>query len=109
MENKSSITRANATAKPRIHHFGGLRLSTMWLILSVTEPKSCPGPRIGADAICSASLSAGLSAMGHFTLDCSHLLDFRVRVSQPRLVCCPRPRIQFLKKFVIPILRLQER
>ena len=59
-----SITRANATAKPS-HHPGDVFLvSVMTLILSVIEPKVCPGPMIGvtADGLgCSAAVSRGCS------------------------------------------------
>src|SRR6266853_270355 len=107
MEYRSSITSANAPAKPRIHHFGGRRIRTIALILSVTEAKSCPGPRIGAGTPCSASLSAGLSAMFHSTLDCPWFLDLRVRIAQPRLIGSPGPRVQLFEQAVIQIFLRQ--
>src|ERR1700730_625664 len=102
MEYRSSITSANAPAKPRIHHLGGRRIMTMALILSVTEAKLYPGPRIGVGPLCSASLSAGLSAIFHSTLDC-RFLDLRIRIAQPRLIRCAGPRVQLFEQTVIQI------
>src|SRR5882762_1125120 len=106
MEYRSSITSAKAPAKPRIHHLGGRRIRTMALILSVTEAKLYPGPRIGAGAGCSASLSAGLSAMFHSTLDCC-FLNLRIRIAQSRLIGCAGPRVQLLEQAVIQIFLFQ--
>src|SRR3984885_11191146 len=103
-----SMTRAKETRKPMIHHFGVRLDSTIALILSVTEAKSCPGPRIGAFAnSAAASLSLGLSAMCHSTLDCRRLFDLRVRVAQLGEVRRSRPSVQFFEQFVIPVLGFQ--
>src|SRR5260370_41266884 len=79
---------------------------TMALILSVTEVMLYPGPRIGAGALCSASLSAGLSAMFHSTLDCRWFLDLRIRIAQPRLISSPGPGVQLFEQTVIQIFLL---
>src|ERR1051325_7551913 len=41
------MTSANAPAKPRYQPRPTLRVSTIELILSVTEPNVCPGPMTG--------------------------------------------------------------
>src|SRR5260221_8586644 len=96
-----SMTRAKETRKPMIHHLGVRRESTIELILSVTEAKSCPGPRIGAFAICCSSLSLGLSAMFHSALNAAlsgrRLLHLRVRVAQLGKIRCPWPRVQLFQ------------
>src|SRR5258708_61494 len=100
-----SMTRAKETRKPMIHHLGVRRESTIELILSVTEAKSCPGPRIGAFAICCTSLSLGLSAMFHSALNAAlnaalsgrRLLHLRVRVAQLGKIRCPWPRVQLFQ------------
>src|ERR1035437_4400375 len=63
---------------------------------------------IGTDAICSASLLDGLSAMSHSTLECICFLNFRVWVAQPRQIRGPGSRILFLKQAVIPVFSLQQ-
>src|ERR1700689_3668560 len=102
------MTSAKETRKPMIHHFGVRRDSTIALILSVTEAKSCPGPRIGAFANSSAaSLSLGLSAMSHSALDPWCLFDLRTRVAQLRQICRSGPRVQVFQKFVIAVVRFK--
>ena len=103
----SSMTSANEIGKaddPPLRR--ALRLSTIALILSVTEAKSYPGPRIGAVAH-SAAASLSARAICHMSFRSRLPAAFSISgfgLRNLRQIRGSGPRVQFFEQLVIPVL-----
>src|SRR5579862_3292451 len=97
---KSSIIKSrNATPKPTNQPFEVGRVSTMELILSVTEPNVYPGSITGARS----------SWIGSAMFLTALRFQFRIRVPNVGQVRGAGPRVQIAQQAVVPRLRFQFR